>query len=157
MSKVSEFMNTDVISVHPDDELEKVVKIFKDSNVNGLPVVDTDNKVVGIVSARDLLQYSEKTNTILFPYFPDWIPPYDYLLDAAAYKSSVEGFLKTKVYEVMNKKVVTIGDHTSWHDAAYYMKKKGVNRLPIVDSEGKLKGIVARTDLLNFLAEHEEV
>ncbi len=155
MSKISEFMNTNVVSVHPDDSIELVVRTFKDMNINGLPVVDTDNKVIGIITARDLLAHSEETKIIPLPYSSDWMYSYVYLLDNITYKKSVEEFLKTSVAEVMRKKVFTVNEHDSWHEAAALMKKREVNRLPVVDEDGKLKGIITRTDLLNFLAEHE--
>ena len=73
MSKISDVMNTKVISVQPDDTLEKVVKIFKEEKINGLPVVDAQNKVVGVISDRDLLKYSEELQRIPYNYI--WLTP----------------------------------------------------------------------------------
>ncbi len=157
MSKIREFLKTNVKYARPDDNLEKIVQILRENQISGVPIVDQDNKVIGIITARDLLKHSEKTKIIPLPYFPDGAPAYEYVLDNVVYKKSVEEFLETKVKEVMSKKVYTVKEDNTWHDAASLMKKKGINRIPVVDREGKLKGIVTRNDLLDFLSKHEEV
>lgn len=154
MSRISEFMNKDVVSVSPDDTVEKVLKTFKSKNISGLPVVDAEGKVIGIISARDLITYSEETQVIPLPYTSDWMYSYTYLIDSIPHKKSAEEFLRTRVSDVMKKRVFTISAHKSWHEAASLMKKREVNRLPIVDEAGRLVGVVTRTDLLHFLAEH---
>jgi len=143
------------LSISPDDTVEKVLRIFKRKNISGLPVVDSKNKVIGIISARDLIAYAEKTQIIPLPYSSDWMFSYTYVLDTIPYKKSAEEFLQTPVSDVMRKSVFTIGVDDSWHDAAALMKKREVNRLPVVDDAGQLKGVVTRTDLLSFLAEHD--
>ncbi len=52
----------------------------------------------------------------------------------------VDVFSKTKVRDIMSKQVVSINDTNSWHQAVKLMKKHGINRIPVVDEEGKLKG-----------------
>ena len=155
MSKISEFMNKDVVSISPDDTVEKVLRTFKSKNISGLPVVDSDNKVIGILSARDLIAYSETAQIIPLPYTSDWMYSYTYMIDSVPHKKNAEEFLQTHVSEVMKRKVFTINEQDSWHDAASLMKKREVNRLPVVDKAGRLKGVVTRTDLLHFLAEHD--
>ncbi len=155
MSKISEFMNKDVVSISPDDTVETVLRTFKSKNISGLPVVDSDKKVIGILSARDLIAYSETTQMIPLPYTSDWMYSYTYMIDSIPHKKNAEEFLQTHVSEVMKRKVFTINEQDSWHDAASLMKKREVNRLPVVDETGRLKGVVTRTDLLHFLAEHD--
>ena len=64
MITISEVINTNVISVRQNDLLEKVVKIFEKEKISGMPVVDSENKLVGIISDRDLLKYSEDLQVI---------------------------------------------------------------------------------------------
>ena len=153
MPKISEVMNTRVLSVHPDDTLEKAVKMFNEEKISGLPVVDQENKVVGVLTDRDLLKYSEDLQMIPLNYI--WMTPYVYLQDNEDYKKTADDFLKTRIDEVMSKRVANANKEDSLHDAVILMKKKGVNRLPVVDDDKTLKGIITRTDLLNYLAENK--
>ena len=153
MSKISEVMNVNVLNVHPNDKLDKVVQIFKEEKINGLPVVDSENKIVGMITDRDLLKYSEELQMIPFNYI--WLSPYAYLQDYEDYKKTADDFLKTPVSELMSKRVFTVNEEDSLHDAVTLMKKKGVNRLPVVDKDTKLKGIITRTNLLDYLADNK--
>ena len=153
MAKIADVMNVNVLSIHPEDTLEKVVNIFKDEKINGLPVVDAQNKIVGVISDRDLLKYSEALQMIPLNYV--WMAPYGYLPSDVNYKKTANDFLKTQVERLMSKRVNVVREEDSLHDAVSLMTKKSVNRLPVVDSAGKLKGIITRTDLLDYLAENK--
>ncbi len=156
MARAFEIMNKQVFSVHWEDTVEDVVKIFKEHRISGLPVVDNENKVVGIVSDRDLLQYSQKLDFIPLLDFSAWVSPYASPLETDSYKRSSEAFLKTKVTDVMSEEVISARENDSWHQAANLMKESGINRIPVVDDEGKLKGIITRDDLLCYIAEKGE-
>jgi len=156
MSHVSEIMNTEVVSVHPEDQLEDVVKTLTKYNISGVPVVDGENKVVGVISDRDLLKYSERLRIIPLINYSAWVLPYTYLPDSVIYEKNTEIFAKTKTENVMSKRVVSIREDATWHDAARLMRRHGVNRVPVVDADKKLIGIVTRTDLLDHLAEQDE-
>ena len=155
MSRVSEVMNTEVVSARPEDRLEDIVKILTAKKISGVPIVDTDNKVIGVITDRDLLQYSEKLSIIPLIAYSAWVMPLPYYPDGIIYEKKAEEFSKTLVRDVMSKKVVTIKGNDSWHDAARLMRKHSVNRVPVVDADRKLIGIVTRTDLLNYLAEQD--
>ena len=65
---------------------------------------------------------------------------------------TAKDFLKTEVKEIMSKDISVIKKENTLHDAVVLMQEKGINRLPVVDDENTLKGIITRTDLLNYLA-----
>ena len=136
MPKISEVMNTDALSVYSDDTLEKVVKIFREEKISGLPVVDPENKIIGVISDRDLLKYSEELQILPFHY--GWTLSFDCLPIDDSCKKTVDDFLKTNVDKLMSKKVSCVKEEDSLHDAVTLMEKRGVNRLPVVDQDGKL-------------------
>ena len=70
-------------------------------------------------------------------------------------KKTADDFLKTNVNKLMSKKVSYVKEEDSLHDAVTLMGKRGVDPLPVVDKDGKLKGIITRTDLLDYLAENK--
>jgi CBS domain-containing protein len=106
-----------------DANLQEVAKKMKVNNCGALPVVDEDNKVVGIITDRDIcLSISKKSI----------IPPGD-----------------RKVKDAMTKKIVTVHGSDEISVAYQQMRKNKVGRLPVVDAKGRLEGIVSLHKLIN--------
>ena len=148
-------MNKEVMSVHTGESLEDAAKKMTGNKVSGLPVVDADGKVVGVITDRDLIVYSQKLKVIPLVDYSGWILPYNFIPESAFYEKNSSLFSRTKVEEVMSKRAVTVKEDTSWYDVVNLMKRHSINRIPVVDEKGKLKGIITRTDLLNHLAEED--
>lgn len=157
MSKAFEMMNTQVVKVHPEDSLEDVVKILLEHKISGVPVLDDDNKVVGMISGRDLLKHTEmldkQDNSLDFSVL---FRPRSYTAKSVPYEANTNLFLITRVEEVMSTAVVSVKEHSSFHDVVILMKEHKINRIPVVDEEGRLKGLITRTDLINYLAEKND-
>lgn len=149
-------MNTQVVSVHPDDKLETVVRILTENKISGLPVVNEDNKVIGIITDRDLLLYSERLKIVPYIDYSSWVLPYTYIPGNFTYEKNASLFKKTAVEEVMSKKVVSVRETASWYEVIGVMRKNSVNRVPVTDEKGRLKGIITRTDLLYHIGEDDE-
>lgn len=156
MARASDIMNRKVIFAHPDTCIEEVVRIFKENNIRGLPVVDTDNKVVGVISESDISEYSKKLHVTPLIGFSGWVSPYTDVSQIASFNKGIELLSSAKVEEVMSKKVVAAKEMTTFHEIVALMKKSSVNRIPVVDNENRLVGIITRDDLLTYLAEKEE-
>ncbi len=88
MSHVYEMMNINVVSVHPEDTLEKVVFVLTENSISGVPVVDNDYKVIGMISDRDLRSYSEKLNIVPLASFSTWVFPSSLTSDDHSYEKS---------------------------------------------------------------------
>lgn len=155
MKTASEIMNTQVVSVHPEDKLENAVKILTENKISGLPVVDPEDRVIGIITDRDLLIYSEKLKIVPYVDFSSWVLPYTYVPGNITYEKNARLFSKTTVEEVMSKRVVTVKEKASWSEVVSQMRKHSVNRIPVVDEKGRLKGIITRTDLLNHISDED--
>ncbi len=145
--KVSDVMVREVITLKPEQTLEEAAKVLNQENIGGAPVVK-DGKVVGILSERDLL----RTKTTPRP------PRYLELLGGIIYLENVREFerqlakaIATRVEELMTAKVVTISPDSTLTQAAQMIMDHQVNRLPVVDGEGNLLGIVTRNDVLRGL------
>ncbi|MGW2177551.1 CBS domain-containing protein [Streptomyces sp. NPDC001732] len=121
--KVGGLMTDDVVSVLPKTSFGEVAKLLAEHDIGGLPVVDEDDHVVGVVSGSDLL--ARRMLTAL---------------------------------ELMSVPAVTVHAEESVADAARLMVRRGVARLPVVDEEERLVGIVTRRDLLHvFLRPDAEI
>jgi CBS domain-containing protein len=142
--KVSEVMRREVATVHPDSPITEVVELLLDKDFTAVPVVDDQGKVVGMVSDNDLLTRGGMNLTISLKRATDL----DYVREL---HDSLED-PNRKVSEVMTREVVTISPDAILGRAARLMVEKHLKRLPVVDPEGKLVGILGRLDILNTIA-----
>jgi CBS-domain-containing membrane protein/PII-like signaling protein len=142
--KVSEVMRRDVATVHPESPLTEVVELLLDKDYTAVPVVDKDRKVVGMVSDNDLLTRGGMRITISLQRATDL----DYV---RGLHEALEN-PRRAVSEVMTTDVATITPDMILARAARLMVQKHVKRLPVVDADGKLLGVLGRLDILNTIA-----
>ncbi|MCD6403028.1 MAG: CBS domain-containing protein [Candidatus Aenigmarchaeota archaeon] len=155
MKKVREVMNKDVVYFSPDDSIFEVAKILAELDISGGPVVEK-GKVVGVITLSDILRYiSIKTSIepkIINPSLSELILR---LLELGKnqleFKKEMEKIKSFKVKDVMTKKVITIHPDADLIEAATLLEKHKINRLPVVDKKGRLKGIIARADLVKAI------
>lgn len=158
--EIKDAMQKDVIKF---DELDKIVDVaqsFRDNKISGAPVVDEENKVVGVISEGDIMRllevHSPKINLIL-PAPLDLIEMpvrMKYELDEIAEDMQRAG--SVVIDQIMTKKVISIKPNASISDAAELMDVHDVKRLPVVDDEGKLVGIVTRGDIIGAMVRGNE-
>lgn len=122
-AKVGFLMTDEVVSVVGRTPSADVGALLVEHDISGLPVVDEDDRVIGVVSRTDLLVRGDHT-----------------------------------AREVMSAPPVTIHAEQTVTEAARLMTRRGVKRIPVVDEEGRLVGIVTRRDLLRvFLRPDHEI
>ena len=127
-------MTTDLITVGPNDTMDKVQDIFRKHRINHLPVVEAD-KVVGILSQKDYLKLLHG-----FTLFKTH--------KSAEYNDAILRSLLVK--EVMIKQVALLSPDDSVELAAGYFRENLFHAMPVVDEDEKLVGIISTYDLLNF-------
>ncbi|MFJ3175320.1 CBS domain-containing protein [Streptomyces roseus] len=136
--KVADLMTDEVVSVTPGTVFKDVVKLLAQYDITGVPVLDEEDRVVGVVSQTDLLARAAPG--------PDASQG-----DAGAGGASTAG-------EVMSSPAVTVRAEQTAADAARLMTRRGIERLPVVDVEDRLVGIITRRDLLRvFLRPDSEI
>ncbi len=122
MKKCNEVMTKNPFCCLPNDVVVKVAQLMKSKEIGSIPVVENEetNKLVGIVTDRDL-----------------------------ALKIVAEGRdpQKTKVEDVMSRKVVTCRDDDDMHKALDAMSKHQLRRIPVVDKDNRIVGIIAQADV----------
>ena len=152
---VRDAMTKNIVSVNPDDMLEKVLDILAKNNISGCPVVSRKN-VVGVISQTDILKLIDvhskiqTPESVLFPLILAAIKSehYDRL------KDSLKDVLEMKVRDFMSKIVISINADEDIYKAARLMNKNDVDRLPVLE-EKKLVGIIARGDIIKALEKLE--
>jgi len=118
--KAEQFMQDDVWYYRAEDEGGKLAKTITEGGFGSVPIVDTDNKVIGIVSEFDLLKAIEEGKDLS----------------------------KVTAGEIMTKGGISVGPDTPAMEIIHLLQSKHLIRVPVVDAEGKLIGIVARRDIL---------
>ncbi|MBO8161721.1 MAG: CBS domain-containing protein [Thermosipho sp. (in: Bacteria)] len=120
--KVTEFMNSDVIYVLPNRTIAQVKEILRIKRISGVPVIDRDKKVIGVISIEDIIRCIETDK------------------------------LNENVEKHMTKRVIAISSDETLSDVLKYFEKYGYGRFPVVDHSGKLVGIVTKNDILKAIA-----
>jgi len=152
MYKAKDIMSAPAISITENHTLQEVLELMAENNFSGLPIVDSDNKVIGIISNTDIIRYSQQSSVIPLSNLSGWISPYANITDLASVRKGFEMLNKTKAGQIMTKKVYTVSQDTDATEIAQLMNQRKVNRIPVVDSEGKLVGIVTRGDMVQCMA-----
>ncbi|SKC50498.1 CBS domain-containing protein [Maledivibacter halophilus] len=146
--KARDIMNENVITVSAEDNVDYLVKILLDNKISGAPVVDEEQKVIGIVTEADLI-YPEKSI-----HLPAFIPVLDGIIFLESFKKlekEIKKMTAYKVKDVMVKNVVTVGEDTDLQEIVNILLNKKINRVPVVNSNNKLVGIVTRSNILKHI------
>lgn len=146
---VGEIMQTDVITVGPDTTVRELASILADKKISGVPVVDDEYEVVGMVSEADIIVQDAELH---FPYYVPLLDSVIYLQSFNKFEDRLRKMFGSKVKEIMSTEVMTIAPDASVRDAATLMADREINRLPVV-AEGKLVGIVTRHDIVRAIAD----
>ena len=150
MSKtVAEIMTTELITVSPKTSLQEAIQIIADRKISGLPVVDDEGQLVGIISETDLTWQATGVEAPPYVMFLDSVI---YLQNPAKHNQEVHKALGQTVAEAMSEKPTTIKGDLLVREAARIMHEKKVRRLPVVDDNDKLIGIITQGDVIRMMA-----
>lgn len=142
--KVSEIMTTDVVTLTPDQTLEQAARMLVENKISGAPVVEGE-KVVGMISERDLLRTQSVPRP---PRYLELLGGIIFLDNVDEFKRQLELATAATVKEVMTRKVHSVTPDAPLLEAINLIVEHQINRVPVVNTEGKLVGIITRSDAL---------
>ncbi|MEV4061079.1 CBS domain-containing protein [Nonomuraea dietziae] len=154
-TQVRDVMTTEVVAAQESAPFHVVAELLIRYAVSGAPVVDENSRVVGVISEADLLRKEEFKQRY---YGDDYWPPLRARLRHAA-GSEHGGYRKSlgqNAGDLMTAPALVTTPEASVVTAARLMDKHGIKRLPVVDAEGRLVGIVSRRDLLKVFVRDDE-
>jgi len=134
---VTRRMQRNVVAISPSASLEDARSLMRERKVRQLPVTTEDNKLVGVLSDRDIRE-------AMLPVR---------LLPGSSEKEMEKMLASTFVEKVMTRKVITATVNDSLEDAITLLHDFRVNSLPVLDDEGRVAGIITRTDVLKAFIE----
>ena len=142
---IKDVMTKNVIAVKKDTKVSELIEILTKNRISGIPVVDEENRVIGIVSEADLL-FTTKTGKIrgLREFLKRLIGE-----EYSTLATPLSGDLK--VEDIMTSPVITASPDMDIEEASKILSEKRIKRLPVVDENGKLIGIITRHDLVSAI------
>lgn len=150
---IKDIMTKDVITVTMEDNVEKCASLLIKHNLSGLPVLDEAGKLVGIVTEGDLIR---RASRIQGPAVLEVLGGLIYLDSPKKFIDELKNSMGQKAGDVMTKKVVTVDPDQTIEEGATLLVEKKVKRLPVVNKEGELVGIVSRRDIMSYLFPEQE-
>jgi CBS domain-containing protein len=145
---VGDVMERDPVTIAPDADLETLLRMLRENELPGLPVVEGD-RLVGIVTESDLVLQGDDTSLHLPHYFQlfggvVFLEPLQHLEDR------IRKAFANSVSDMMTTDVETISPDATVHEAARMISSSGHNRVPVVEGD-RLVGVVTRVDALEAL------
>ncbi len=138
--KAGDMMTPQVLFVKQKTPLKEVAEIMSSHGISGLPVVDDEDKVVGVISEKDFLSLMDTKETESFM---------GVVAQCLTSKGCVaKPMRKQNAENIMTSPAITVGESTSISEIVGILKAKNINRVPVIDQKGKLIGIVSRQDIV---------
>jgi CBS-domain-containing membrane protein len=148
MLTARDIMTAQVITTTPEASVTEAAELLESHRISGLPVVDKEGRLVGVITQSDLVQRARDLE----------LPPAINLLDLhifvetpSRFQRRLEKMLGGTVKEVMTPDPITVAPGASVPELAALMARKQVHTLPVVE-RGKLVGVIGKIDLIRALA-----
>ena len=138
---VREVMTTNVIKIRADADFTEATNLLSENRISGLPVVDQEDRVIGVITEGDVLSMAG-------------------LRKEHAFKDIIRHILgeplsrpkeSRRLRDVMTSPAITTGPDADIRDVALTLDEKRIKRLPVVDERGRLIGVISRADIVRAI------
>jgi CBS-domain-containing membrane protein len=151
---VRAIMETDVPIVTVVDSVEQVIRVLRENELPGVPVVNEGGRCVGIITEADLVLSGEDEELHL-PHYVQLFGGIVFLESISHFEERLRKAFASTAEDMMTPDPVTIEPDATVHEAARLIARKRHNRLPVVE-HGRLVGVVTRLDVLDALTSDDE-
>ena len=150
---VRDVMTTEVITVSTGDSVETCAKLLQEHNISGLPVLDEAGRVAGMVTEGDMIRRASRVKA---PGYLEILGGLIYLGSPKKFVEELQRAMSLEAGQLMSKNVFFISPEDTVEKAATLMVENRISRLPVVDEQQKLIGIVSRRDIMGSLYNSKE-
>ena len=147
---VSEIMDANPETVTAKSSVEEVVRLLRENELPGVPVVDPEGKCVGIVTEADLILPDDQGD-LHIPHYVNLFGGTVFLEPLGRFEQRLRKAFASNAGDMMTADPDTVAPDTTVREAARLIHESGHNRLPVVE-DGRLVGVVTRVDVLGALA-----
>lgn len=142
--KIKEIMTKGVISLNANDNvLSALDKLFK-MQISGLPVVDDTGKLIGMFTEKEIIAR-------ILPSYMENVGKFVYEENPKQVKQKIINFNNLKVEDIMRREVITISEDATLCEAAHLMLTQKARRIPVLDNNKDMSGIISRGDVVKAL------
>lgn len=145
-----DIMTRDVLVAGPEEKVEKVAALLLDNKISGVPVVDAEKRVLGIITEKDLMI---KAKEMKIPFYITLFDSIIFLENPIRFNNELKKYAAYRVKDAMTTKVMVVEEDTPVDEIIAIMQHKKINRVPVV-RHGKLVGIISRNDILKALVKN---
>ena len=146
---VADIMDADPVTVYPEDTVEGVLRVLRENELPGVPVINTGGRCVGIITEADLVMAGEDADLHL-PHYFELFGGFVFLEPLSHFEDRLRKATAALARDLMTEDPVTIEPHAAVGDAARLISRSKHNRLPVVEHD-RLVGVVTRVDVLEAL------
>ena len=149
MLKAKDIMTRKVHSVTPDTDVEELSRLFVETRVNSVPVIEEDGRLFGIVTDTDLVEQDKPLHIPTVVSIFDWV---FYLESEKDFREEVQKITARKVRKICSRELVTCAPDTPVNEIAALMVENRVHLIPVIDND-RVVGVVARLDIIRSMGE----
>jgi CBS domain-containing protein len=148
MLRAADIMRKDIPAVRPETTVEELGRLFMEERATGLPVVDKDGKLLGIVTENDLISQNKQFHIpTLLRLFDAFIP----LEGFKVVEKEIRKMSATIVSDLYTRELITVGEDATLDEIATIMTEKKVHHIPVLKGD-ELVGIIEQHDVIKGIA-----
>jgi len=147
MKKAQDIMTTKVLTVTPETSVGELARLLTENNINGVPVIDEEDKLLGVVTENDLI--FQKKN-VHIPTVINILDSVIYLESPDKMKEEMQKITGTSVADIYSRKIRTVSTTTPVAEIATLMAEKNIHTIPVVEGD-KLVGIIGKRDIIKTI------
>ncbi|MCL7488811.1 MAG: CBS domain-containing protein [Desulfobulbaceae bacterium] len=148
MLTAQDIMTRDVVTVKKDMSVSELARLLSEKKISGVPVVDDQGNLIGIVTENDLVDQKKKVH---IPTVMALFDSFVFLENPDRLEKDLKKMSAATVGDISTGEVITAGTDTPLDELATIMSEKNVHTLPILDQEGNLAGIIGKTDIIRTI------
>ena len=142
--QVKDFMITNVISAKPSDSIKEIMRIFVDKKIGGMPIVNDDGKLLGMVTDGDILRAIKPHDLQIYDFYT-----YIMYVEKQELGKLLEEMADLEVLKIAKRSgIVTVSPEDDMEQAMVKLAKHHFKKLPVVDTAHKVVGVISRGDII---------
>lgn len=147
MKTAADLMSRDVITVTPDTSVKELATLLTDKNISGVPVIDSDGKLIGVVTESDLIDQNKKVH---IPTVVSILDSFIYLESPDKMEQEMRKIAGSIVNDIYTPDARTVSPETAIDELATIMSEQNIHTLPVVE-DGILVGIIGKRDIIRTI------
>lgn len=139
---VKNIMKKDVFTIPHTATYYEAARVLHDHKISGAPIVDDDNKLIGMITEKDLFK-------VLYPFYKSYYENPELYADAEERENKAGEIKNDSIEKFFSHEIVTVTPETLIMKAGAMLIAKGIHRMPVVDDKGRIVGIISRGDIFS--------